>query len=311
MRLALIGDIHFYRLRAPLLSLAGKRLLGQCNLWLRRRHAFDMRLLEPALHRLRAIEPELVLFAGDFTTTALPGEFDDVSRVLHQHVRAWSERDVSPSGTETVDARLPALAVPGNHDRYTFTSTRRRSLEQALPGVVPASLPAVVQLTANWKLLLLDSAVPRLLSSRGQIDAATVEMVSRAASQTTADQGLVILCHYPLHRPPGSRANWSHELAGREALREALSHCAGKIVFLHGHVHQPWTVEHTHPGEPRILHINAGSPCQKSRDFPLGQGVCEIILPSHVTEKVRVTRHVPHANPDAGNTPIWHTIDEM
>ncbi len=310
MRLALIGDIHFYRLQAPLLSLAGKRLLGQCNLWLRRRHAFDMTLLEPALQRVRAIEPELVLFAGDFTTTALPGEFADVAGVLQQHVRAWSERDVAPSPTAPRDARMPALAVPGNHDRYTFASTRRRALEQTLPGVVPASLPAVVQLTATWKLLLLDSAVPRLLSSRGQIDAATNEMVSRAASQTAADQGLVILCHYPLHRPRGVRANWSHELAGRYALREALSHCAGRIVFLHGHVHQPWTVEHAQPGEPRILHINAGSPCQKSRAFPLGQGVCEIILPSRVTEKVRVTRHVPHANSDAGNAPIWRPIDE-
>ena len=310
MRLALIGDIHFYRLQAPLLSLAGKRLLGQCNLWLRRRHAFDMRLLEPALHRLRAIEPELVLFAGDFTTTALPGEFADVSALLQQHVRARSERDDSPSRTESGDARLPALAVPGNHDRYTFTSMRTKALEQALPGVVPASLPSLVQLTPTWKLLLLDSAVPRVLSSRGRVDARTIELVSRASSQTAVNQGLLILCHYPLYRPSGVRANWSHELAGREALREAVSRCPGRVVFLHGHVHQPWTIEHAQPGEPRVLHVNAGSPCQKSRAFPLGQGVCEITLPSQVTEKVRVTRHVPHASPGASNTLNWQTTIE-
>jgi len=124
MRLALIGDIHYYRLAVAPWQLFGKRLLGQANLWLNRRHRFNRSLLKPVLEQAESIQPDMVLMSGDLTTTALAGEFADVAAALNPLAK-----------------RIPMVAVPGNHDRYTFSAARHRVMEKALLTAVPQPFP--------------------------------------------------------------------------------------------------------------------------------------------------------------------------
>ena len=280
MRIALIGDIHSYRLFVPPWRLAGKRLIGHANLWLNRRHAFDHRLVDEAVKNVVAVEPDLVLLSGDLTTTALDGEFEDVARML-----------------EPLTTRFPTVIVPGNHDRYTFTSARRRTMENLLPGVVPSHWPHFRTLTDRWHLLALDSAVPRIFNSRGLVGRHQLREARRLIAHLTADDGLIVLCHYPLKSPPRALPlTWDHKLADSFRLRRMLIRCPARVLFLHGHIHRPWCWQPKRSNQSHFTYINAGSPCMTNTRHPQGQGFWQIELPAVPTDHMQVIHHLPLTN---------------
>ncbi len=171
MRLLLIGDIHSYRLLVPPWALLGKRLLGQGNVWLNRRHKFDRTLLPALVQQAASVEPDMVLLCGDLTSTALPGEFDDCLKALAPLVDAF-----------------PVMIVPGNHDRYTFTSARRSLLESAAGTSIPPEFPHCHRYPSpfnRWRLLALDAARPRGLSSRGEVGKAQLAEARRQIADLT------------------------------------------------------------------------------------------------------------------------------
>ena len=277
MRIALIGDIHSYRLLVPPWQLAGKRLIGQANLWLNRRHRFDHQLVDETVSQVATIEPDLVLLSGDLTTTALDGEFDDVAQML-----------------APLNDRFPMVIVPGNHDRYTFTSARRRVMEQRLPGIVPDSWPHHRKLTDRWNLLALDSAVPRVFNSRGLVGRRQMRRARRLLEGLTGDDGLIVLCHYPIKAPPRALPlTWDHKLADSRSLRKILTRCPARLLYLHGHIHRPWCWQPRRSNQSHFTYINAGSPCMTSSKHPQGQGFWQIDLPPVPTDPVHVTHHLP------------------
>lgn len=288
MRLALIGDIHFYRLAVSPLSLLGKRALGQGNLWLRRRRSFRSALLEPVLQRAVFLECDAALFSGDLTTTALSEEFGDVAEVLLKYLVPMQAPDQARLGQ-----RLPGLIVPGNHDRYTFSSARQRLLEKTFADLVPSTFPSCTALSPSWTLVGLDAAVPRVLTSRGRLGREQLRAFESIVSSLNDQQGLIVLCHYPLLRPPGAHDNWGHRIADQADLRRIIATSRARVIYLHGHVHRPWVCMGMDFGLPQVIEINAGAPCQVSKTFPLGQGFCEIELPSDPGQPVRVRRHLP------------------
>lgn len=280
MRLALIGDIHKYRLFVPPWHLLGKRLVGQANLWLNRRHCFDHRLLDGVIEQALSIKPDLVLLSGDLTTTSLDGEFQDVAQIL-----------------EPLTSRYPTVIVPGNHDRYTFTSARKRVMEAMLPNLVPDEWPHFRQLTPRWHLLALDSAVPRILNSRGRVGLNQIRKIRRFTENLTAQDGLVVLCHYPLKSPPRSLPlTWDHKLADSFRLRRVLTRCPARLIYLHGHIHRPWCWQPRRSNQAHFTYINAGSPCMISGKHPKGQGFWQLDLPAQPTSQLRVIHHLPNTN---------------
>lgn len=280
MRIALIGDIHAYRLFLMPWQLAGKRLLGQANLWLNRRHKFDHRLIDRLIEQVNTVSPDLVLLSGDLTTTSLEGEFEDVARILGPLTRKYR-----------------TLIVPGNHDRYTFTSARRRVMESMLSDVVPASWPHFQRLHERWHLLALDSAVPRVFNSRGRVGRHQMRHVQRYLSDLTPNDGLVVLCHYPLKSPPRALPlTWDHALADSRRLRQLLTHCPARLVYMHGHIHKPWCWQPKHNDQAHFTYINAGSPCMVSAKHPCGQGFWQIDLPGDPWDHLNVTHHLPMPN---------------
>ena len=286
LRLVLIGDIHAYRLLVPPWSLLGKRLLGQTNLWLNRRHRFDRKLLTPLVRQAATLAPDLLLFSGDLTSTALPGEFDDVFEAL-----------------APLTGRIPSVAVAGNHDRYTFAAARQRRFEVTGGDLVVEPCPHFRRLEApaeRWALLVLDAAVPRIISSRGLVGKVQLEVARRQIAQLTPADGLVVLCHYALRRPPGlGHMPWQHRLADAAEVEALLAACPGPVLYLHGHVHRPWCWRRVEPGLEHVIDVNAGAPCLCQPDWPHGQGFWQIDLPTDPHEPVGLRRHVP--TPEGAN----------
>ena len=273
MRLALIGDIHCFRRLVPPWRLLGKRLLGQANLLLHRQWRFHPALLPDLVQVIQGIDPEMLLCTGDLTTTALPAEFADAAAALRPLLD-----------------RTPAVILPGNHDRYTFSATSRHLMEQYLPQV-PAHFPFLRPLTDAWRLLALDSAVPRALTSRGRIGPEQLASAGAMLAALPPHAGLVVLCHYPIAAPPGIHEGWDHRLADAPAVRELLTAFAGPVVYLHGHIHSPWAWVPDDPALRHVLMINAGSPCRVNSRFPQGQGFWEIELENETASRISVRHH--------------------
>lgn len=275
MRLALIGDVHLYSLNVRPRQLMSKRLLGHANLWLNRRHRFNHQMFERVIDRVAAIKPELALFSGDVTTTSLEDEFRDIRDYL-----------------KPLAEKMPLVVVPGNHDRYTFRSAKRKRMERILAELIPGEFPHVRQLDERWHLLALDSAQPQVMLSRGALGERQLEAVREYVSGLGADDGLVVLCHYPVVLPGRMPKSWAHDLAEAKDLKRVLSEAKPRVVFMHGHIHRPWYA--TPNGHQRLPFtcINAGSPCLTSEQYPLGQGFWEITLPSDPRDELDAIHHV-------------------
>lgn len=276
MRIVVIGDIHLYRLRVAPHRLIGKRLLGQSNLWLNRRFRFNHDMLDEVIERTLEMSPELVLLTGDVTSTSLEDEFTDIATRL-----------------KPLSKQVPIVLVPGNHDRYTFRSARKRRVETLLKGLLPEAFPHTRPLVGKWHLLALDSARPQYMLSRGAIGAEQLAEAERFLKQRSEDEGVMVLCHYPPETPPGLPTSWAHDLADVQALRHMLRESKARIVFVHGHVHRPWHWEQRNGHGRRQTYLNAGAPCMTSAQYPSGQGFWQVELPAAPQAEFKLIHHVP------------------
>ena len=274
MRIVLFGDIHLYRLWLAPWQLLSKRILGQTNLLVNRRRRFRHNLLRSMVGQAIELNPDMLLLSGDVTTTSLKREFEDVARAL-----------------KPLADRVPTVLVPGNHDRYTFSAARSRLIDRMLEAWVPGRFPHTRELTDRWRLLALDAAAPRVYNARGRLGAVQFEAAKRYVASLDQTQGLVVLCHYPCALPGHVHEHESHALQERDALRQLLEQSKARVVYLHGHIHQPW---HHEPGDGSgvpFTCIDAGSPCMVSGEYPSGQGFFEIDLPDNPADALTVRRH--------------------
>jgi len=260
----------------PPWRLLGKRLLGQANLWLNRGRRFDLRLLAQVLRRAVSLQPDLMLLSGDLTSTALDAEFKDVAEVF-----------------ATLGSKPPLVIVPGNHDRYTFAATRRRSLERIFADAVPLHFPHMRRLSATWQLLALDASVPRLMTSRGRLGKAQLGEARTLIEPLTAQDGLVVLCHYPFTAPPEVKMPWEHRLADASDLRDLLASSNAPVLLLHGHVHQPWCWRPPDPHHCHVVNLNCGSPTLRDGNDMRGHGFWQIDLPDNSNAGVVLIHHEP------------------
>ncbi len=293
MRIALIGDIHLYRLWAMPWTLLSKRLFGQCSVWFNRGRHFDRALLGPVMDRVRSFEPQLVLFSGDLTSTAQQGEFDDARAA------------VAP----LVD-QCPSVILPGNHDVYTYTSARTQRMRRTFGDLIP-TFPHHQPLTDRWHLLALDTAAPSMISSRGRVGETQLAAARSIITNLTAADGLVLLTHYPprvIDRFGPQK--WQHRLADRDQLDDLLRSCKSRVLHLHGHIHHPWHWPRCEPGLEHVIDICAGAPTLRSSDHPFGQGVWQFDLPDDPSQPLQMVRHLPNRDPIIGpDADAWDTLN--
>ncbi len=272
VKLCILGDLHFARLRIGPRHLMSKRVLGQANLLLKRRKQFNHALIDATVGRVAAVKPDALVLPGDFTTTAMPMEFEAANQAL-----------------QPIAAGRPVYAVPGNHDRYTFRAAKDRRAEALLPGWMPSHYPALEQLNRTWRVLRIDTAVPRRIKSSGRVGDEQLAAVEQRLQSVPAGQGVLVVTHYPTVLPPQRELEANRALDDAEALREALERSPGPVVAVHGHVHQPWRYGPSQ-GAP-YLSINAGAPVMIGEAYPFGQGFWEIDLPDDPSERPRLTHH--------------------
>jgi len=285
-RLVTLGDVHYFRRLVAPWSLLGKRVIGQANVWFYRGGRFRRRLLPSIVARMQSLKPDLLLLTGDFVSTALPGEFRDFMRVMKPLTDA-----------------MPAVAVPGNHDRYTLTSALSRRFDRLVcdglrsPSDPQHAYPAMIPIAERWRLLALDAAVPRTLNSRGRLGRKQLDAACGLLANVPDDCGLVVLCHYPMLVPPGVHWSWQHRLADREkllaVLRPVLERRRGRVqtLYVHGHVHRPWVHVYRDGAAAGLVGVTAGAACLGGPAAPAGQGFWELDLPTDPGEPVLVRHH--------------------
>jgi len=290
LRIALVGDLHTFSLAIWPWELLGKTLAGQVNLWLNRSRKFHRDLLAPTIARIHECRPDLALFTGDLTTTSRPREF----RFMRQALAPLIDECTS-------------VIVAGNHDRYTFTAKRRRRLERTFPRFAPEVFPAVHSLIGGWRLIAVDSAVPRLFDSRGVIGPRQLQHMQSLLKSVGDDEGVLLLCHYPFGKPPQlPPMKPGHRLIDEQAWCDTIAECRGRVIIAHGHVHCPWlwrpdmrSIGSTGDAA-RVLDINAGAPTLAAGGWPRGQGFWTLDLQADPSRPIALAHHVM----GAGEAPV-------
>lgn len=261
MRLIHLSDLHFWRYDLRPLGLLNKRLLGMAALAAGRARRFQLGRWQEVLDRVVGLRPDHVLITGDLTTTALEGEFEDARAALAPLL-------VDPER---------ATIVPGNHDRYTGESARRRRFERHFrPWMGGDEFPWLKWIDDETPILGLDPTRAHL-SATGRLPA---EQLRRAKAllppRRSGYRRLIVACHYPLDAPA--------ELAG-ELRRKRLVNAGevaewlrtlGPPILCCGHVHAAWARESSLvPGQ---VSINAGAPLIRPRPGVAAPGFVQIEL---------------------------------
>ena len=287
MRIVVLGDLHFYQLAVWPWQLFSKRLLGQANLLLRRRRRFKPALWPKVRDQVITRAPDALLCSGDFTTTSLPGEFRTART-------AWADL------VDKVKPGFGSFVVPGNHDRYTYSSERNRVFEGAFGEWTSQTWPARWMLGDQTQVIGLDPTRPNPINASGEIGDAQLSKLRDCLNEIPENHRILVLCHYPIGTPeelPDEAP--SHGLQDTQKLIDALAESERAITYIHGHIHWPW--KWVPPSAPNVTALNAGAPMLISSQYPQGQGFLEIEIPEDGGE-IRFSRQVLNGEGDWQST---------
>lgn len=250
MRIVQISDFHFTRPTWNPLRLFSKRLLGHCNWLFSRTHAFSEEILSTLPSLFRELSVDWVFLGGDFTTTSLDSEFLAARHFVDQLPCPW-------------------LAIPGNHDVYTYASERKKTFYQFLEnkelkqeklGGFSLSQDRVEAYLLNesyWVVLIDVCRATNLYSSRGLFSEAMEKKLKEVLSMIPSEDSIIVCCHYPFF----GHDVYRRTLKRREHLQAILESDARIRLFLHGHTHRH-TIADLQPSSLPVL-LDSGSAAQK------------------------------------------------
>lgn len=288
IRIAVVGDIHVHRDPPHWKHLIGKRYFAHRNAKENEHRRFDDHLLVDVGAQITGANADAILLTGDFSVSALASEFRQALLRL----------------TTSMPIGVHMLGVPGNHDRYTFSSAREHRCEKEMSArksgaafMVPDKSPYHHPITKRWWLVAIDSVVPCLLTSRGRVGSEALRQLNEWKNNISEDTGVIVLCHYPFDVPPGVKWKWHHRLAGAGKLRQWVASLAPRrVIFLHGHIHRPWLWSPADDDFQHVTMLNAGPPTQRTAEHPNGRGFWTIDLPVDPKTEVVFKHHEPDAN---------------
>ena len=243
MRIAQISDFHFTRLTCNPLRLFSKRFLGHFNWLISRRLKFSEAPGDEIPALLKKLKVDLILLGGDFTTTALEEEF----KVAQKFVKSLP---------------APWIALPGNHDVYTYRSHRQKHFyrffknkrEEIKHPVDFFSLSdhqiEAHRLKENYWLIAIDVCrATNPYSSRGLFSKKLEERMKEILSMIPTNDSILVLCHYPFFQNDSHR----HTLKREDKLQAILKNDPRIRIFLHGHTHRQIIADLQPSGLPLIL----------------------------------------------------------
>jgi len=218
-----ISDLHFWEVVWNPLRLMNKRMLGNLNVYWRRRHEFVMHRAEEFADNAAGTGIRTVVMTGDFTSTATEAEFD--------MGRAFVEG--------LVHRGLKVILMPGNHDVYTFQSVRQRRFQHFFGEFLPDNgFPHRFTLPGGTSLIVVPTVTANFLSSKGRIRRREVRETA-ALIEECGEGPILVAGHYPvLHHTYNYTTSKSRQLRNAELLRHALGESGRDILYLAGHVHR-------------------------------------------------------------------------
>jgi 3',5'-cyclic AMP phosphodiesterase CpdA len=266
LRIAHISDLHVpsrWR-RAPWLYL-GKRLIGTLNYKLRRAREHPLETITALVRGLAAdASIDHVVVTGDLTNVSLVEEFQAARELL-----------------EPLIARGPGFlsVIPGNHDRYTYTSHWRGDFERFFADCMTSEVETggpfpFVRFRGEVAILGLDSgiATPPFRATGALGAAQRARLVRALAEPRVAQAGFrLALVHHPPMIEGGGRDHRTHRLTDDRELLE-IAATSGIDLLLHGHIHEPFTAEKTIGGRV-VRGIGVGSSTRLHRSPELVGGV--------------------------------------
>jgi hypothetical protein len=264
-----IGDLHFWRVVFNPVMLFSKRFLGNLNVLFQRRHEFAMELAEPFAAHLASLDINSVILTGDMTSTATKAEF--------AMARAFADR--------LRDHGLKCLAIPGNHDVYTFRSERRQRFREYFAPYMPERLPGIERLPGGTPVLFVPTVSANWLSSKGRVT--TDEVATTRRLLDTTEGQAVIAAHYPvLNRTGAYELSEGRALRNAHGLRETLGETGRPLLYVAGHTHRFSHVRDT--AYPDMEHVTVGALFRKATESGL---LGEFAVVEVMKEGFRIIRH--------------------
>ena len=259
MRLLHLSDIHVWHWPTRFRDLWSKRALGVGSLVVGRAARFPQGRLHPLTEYVASLQADHLLITGDFTTTALPSEFETIRNALEPALK--SVRSVS--------------LVPGNHDRYTSQAVRQKLFERTFGAYLPRiQFPWIHQLDKDTIVLGLDPCRAHATATGFLPEAQLQE--ARLLLNTQSARYLIIACHYPLEAPLGLESHLKRKRLTNGVHLADLLRKVGPHLYCCGHLHHAWAFRSSHiPGQ---LSLNPGAPLIKTRSRTEKPGFLEIEL---------------------------------
>jgi 3',5'-cyclic AMP phosphodiesterase CpdA len=233
------------------LRLFSKRILGNLNWILKRKAAFSHNQLDSLPDLFTELKVDLILWAGDFTTTALTEEYEKAVTFVSKFSQDW-------------------IAIPGNHDHYTYRSNREKHFYRFLSNKRKSIAHRVdffnlkehgieVHCIApHWWILALDTArATNPYSSRGLFTEKLEVYFQEILQMLPSSESVICLNHYPFFQQDDSRRN----LERGEHLQTLLQKSPQIRLYLHGHTHRH-TIADLQPSNLPIL-LDSGCPVQE------------------------------------------------
>jgi 3',5'-cyclic AMP phosphodiesterase CpdA len=228
MRIAQISDFHFTHLTWNPLRLFSKRFLGNLNWLFFRKGHFSEKLLEPLPSFFQELGVDLVLVGGDLSTTSLAEEFQKGALFLKQ-------------------LNLPWIAIPGNHDKYTYRSCRKQHFYRYFANkrkeitdpveffTLQKHGVEVHKIGKGWYVVALDTTLAtNPYSSEGIISQKLQDYLDEALQLIPEDASILMLNHYPFFQNDVSR----HALKRGKSLQKQIERHPRIKLYLHGHTHR-------------------------------------------------------------------------
>lgn len=232
IRLAHFSDVHLTseKLGWRVRDVFGKRASGWVNVALLgrgNRFRYANEVVEALLREFRERPLDHLVFSGDATTMAFENEMNEAALRLG-----------------VGDATLPpCIAVPGNHDLYTYGAVRERVFESAFAAwqqgerADPDHLYPFAKKVGHVWLIALNSAKANLFpwDATGRVGKPQLERLKQLVAGLDPGPRIVV-SHYPiLTRSRKPEARW-HRLKDWKRTRDAAAEC-GINLWLHGHKH--------------------------------------------------------------------------
>ncbi len=251
-RFAHISDLHFSKLTWDPFQLFSKRWLGNLNVLLARRHAFDSNHLTTLLPIFHERKVEAVLITGDLSSTSHPQEFL-LAKEFINNLKSEGFR---------------VFTLPGNHDHYTRQAYKSKlfydffdsKYDEHSDYCLKKDGVTATALKEHWWLVVLDTALSTsLLSSNGLFSPEIEQRLKEVLDKIPFNDAVILMNHFPIFSNEFSRKN----LLRREALKQLLEKHKQVKFFLHGHTHRHSIADLRHSQLPIIL--DSGSTALKKR----------------------------------------------